>query len=77
MPIDALISAQNTLAAEAEGLTLLSKSLGDEFVAAVELLAGAKGRVIVSGMGKSGHIANKIKAQDPEAMAAISQLDES
>ena len=62
MPIDALISAQNTLAAEAEGLTLLSKSLGDEFVAAVELLAGAKGRVIVSGMGKSGHIANKITA---------------
>jgi arabinose-5-phosphate isomerase len=62
MPTDALISAQNTLAAEAEGLTLLSKSLGDKFVAAVELLAGAKGRVIVSGMGKSGHIANKITA---------------
>ena len=62
MPTDALTSAQNTLAAEAEGLTLLSKSLGDEFVAAVDLLAGAKGRVIVSGMGKSGHIANKITA---------------
>ena len=62
MPTDSLKSSKNTLGSEAEGLTLLSRSLGDDVVAAVELLAGAKGRVIVSGMGKSGHIANKITA---------------
>lgn len=62
MSQDALQSAQNTLAAEAAGLTQLAASLGDDFVAAVDLLANAKGRVIVSGMGKSGHIGNKITA---------------
>lgn len=62
MSQDALKSAQNTLAAEVKGLQQLSQSLGDEFVAAIELLANAKGRVIVSGMGKSGHIGNKITA---------------
>jgi arabinose-5-phosphate isomerase len=40
----------------------LADALGDEFAAAVELLANAKGRVIISGMGKSGHIGNKIAA---------------
>ena len=59
---DALKSAHNTLAAEVTGLQQLSQSLGNEFVAAVDLLANAKGRVIVSGMGKSGHIGNKITA---------------
>ena len=62
MSQDALKSAQNTLAAEVEGLQQLSQSLGDDFMAAVDLLAKAKGRVIVSGMGKSGHIGNKITA---------------
>jgi arabinose-5-phosphate isomerase len=62
MAHDALSSARNTLAAEAAGLTQLADALGDEFAAAVELLANAKGRVIISGMGKSGHIGNKIAA---------------
>jgi arabinose-5-phosphate isomerase len=62
MAHDALSSARNTLAAEAAGLTQLADALGDEFTAAVELLANAKGRVIISGMGKSGHIGNKIAA---------------
>lgn len=62
MSQDALKSAQATLAAEVEGLQQLSQSLGEDFIAAVDLLANAKGRVIVSGMGKSGHIGSKITA---------------
>ncbi len=40
----------------------LSGSLGDAFSAAVELIASASGRVVVSGIGKSGHVARKIAA---------------
>ena len=45
---------------EAEALESLSHSLGDSFAAAAQLILDAPGRVIVSGMGKSGHIARKI-----------------
>ncbi|MBL71146.1 MAG: KpsF/GutQ family sugar-phosphate isomerase [Rhodobiaceae bacterium] len=62
MAHDALTSARNTLTAEAAGLTQLADALGDNFVQAVDVLAAAQGRVIVSGMGKSGHIGNKIAA---------------
>ena len=62
MAHDALTSARNTLTAEANGLAQLSDALGDNFVAAIDLLADVKGRVIISGMGKSGHIGNKIAA---------------
>lgn len=47
---------------EAAALRDLSDGLGDSFVEAVALLLGASGRVIISGMGKSGHIARKIAA---------------
>lgn len=47
---------------EARALTALGKALDDSFAAAVELLLDVTGRVIVSGMGKSGHIARKIAA---------------
>lgn len=53
-------SARRVLRLEAEGLNALAESIGDSFVAALDLLAGATGRVIVTGMGKSGHIACKI-----------------
>ena len=62
MAQDALTSARNTLAAEAAGLTQLADALGDNFVQAVALLSQTKGRLIISGMGKSGHIGNKIAA---------------
>lgn len=55
-------SARRVLHLEAEGLGALAASLGDSFVAALDLLAGAAGRVIVTGMGKSGHIGRKIAA---------------
>ncbi|MBC7907466.1 MAG: KpsF/GutQ family sugar-phosphate isomerase [Rhodospirillaceae bacterium] len=53
---------RRVLKAEAAALEALSESLGDDFVAAIKALAGATGRVVVSGMGKSGHIARKIAA---------------
>jgi arabinose-5-phosphate isomerase len=62
----AVASAIRTLATEREGLGALidaiGDGLGDGFAAAVERIAAAQGRVIVSGMGKSGHVARKIAA---------------
>jgi arabinose-5-phosphate isomerase len=53
-------AARRVLATEIAGLTALAKSLDGAFVAAIDTLARAKGRVIVTGMGKSGHVARKI-----------------
>ena len=54
--------AQAVLSAEAAGLRALSAALDGSFTAAVERLAGCGGRVVVSGMGKSGHVGRKIAA---------------
>lgn len=54
--------ARSVLYAEAAGLHALAASLSPSFARAVELLAGATGRVVVSGMGKSGLVARKIAA---------------
>ncbi|MGR3290462.1 MAG: KpsF/GutQ family sugar-phosphate isomerase [Paracoccaceae bacterium] len=63
MNTESILSAgQRVVAREVEALTLLGKSLGDSFCKAVELMHNTKGRVVVSGMGKSGHIARKIAA---------------
>jgi arabinose-5-phosphate isomerase len=62
----AIDSALRTLDAEAGGVKALAAAmqggLGRAFVSAVDLIRGAKGRVIVTGMGKSGHVARKIAA---------------
>lgn len=50
------------LAQEIEGLQALSSSLNGDFAAAVATLAECKGRIIITGMGKSGHVARKIAA---------------
>lgn len=47
---------------EIEGLAALADSLDERFARAVECMAGIKGRVIITGMGKSGHVARKIAA---------------
>lgn len=57
-----LDAARRVITQEADALNTLSAQLGESFAQAVELLLNAKGRVIVSGMGKSGHIARKIAA---------------
>jgi arabinose-5-phosphate isomerase len=54
--------ARSVLTTEAAGLRALAASLDGDFSAAVECLAGIAGRIVVSGMGKSGHVARKIAA---------------
>jgi arabinose-5-phosphate isomerase len=57
-----LQSARRVLAIEIDGINKTSAGLDDSFVDAVRLILECKGRVVVSGMGKSGHIARKIAA---------------
>ena len=57
-----LESARRVLKNEADALDDLSRSLDGAFVKALDLLEGTAGRVIVTGMGKSGHVARKIAA---------------
>ena len=62
----AIESALRTLEAGVNGVgaiaTALQGSLGTAFAAVIDLIRNAKGRVIVTGLGKSGHVARKIAA---------------
>jgi arabinose-5-phosphate isomerase len=58
----ALALARSVLATEADAIRALERRLGPAFVAAVELLFHCRGRVVVSGIGKSGHVARKLAA---------------
>ena len=55
-------AAYTVLDQEIKGLQALKESLGQLFIDAVEVLSGTKGRIVLSGMGKSGHIGRKIAA---------------
>jgi arabinose-5-phosphate isomerase len=57
-----LAAARRVLATEAEALQALAAGLDERFARAVSLLSGTTGRVVVTGMGKSGHVARKIAA---------------
>jgi arabinose-5-phosphate isomerase len=61
-----IASGLRTLEAEVGGLSALAHAmqngLGQAFIAAVDMIRVARGRVIVSGMGKSGHVGHKIAA---------------
>ncbi|MDB5423722.1 MAG: sugar isomerase, KpsF/GutQ [Phenylobacterium sp.] len=59
---DAIAVGRRVLAAEAEALTAQSVALDAAFARAVDLLFTAEGRIICTGMGKSGHVARKIAA---------------
>lgn len=65
-PVGSVGSALRTLDAEASGIAALAAALdgelGGRFAEAVELLRGIRGRAIVTGMGKSGHIGRKVAA---------------
>lgn len=54
--------AREVLQIEIESLNSLKNNLTDDFIKAVQLIQNTKGRVIVTGMGKSGHVGNKIAA---------------
>ena len=57
-----LACARRVLRLEAEGLEALARSLDEGFTEALDLLDGRTGRVVVTGIGKSGHVARKIAA---------------
>ena len=63
---EAVQSALRTLDAESGGVAAISAALksdlGTSFAAAVDLVRNAKGRLIVTGLGKSGHIGRKVAA---------------
>ena len=58
----ALALARNVLETEANAIRSLAARLGTPFVAALELMLRCRGRVVVSGIGKSGHVARKLAA---------------
>ena len=57
---DILNLARSVFQIESEAVARLSARIDDDFVRAVELILSCKGRVVVSGMGKSGAIGRKI-----------------
>ena len=57
-----LANARRTLEIEASAVTALGARLDQAFVRAVRMILDCQGRVVVSGMGKSGHVAGKIAA---------------
>ncbi|MCH8917392.1 MAG: KpsF/GutQ family sugar-phosphate isomerase [Proteobacteria bacterium] len=57
-----LAAARRVFEIEARGLEAAASNLDQRFVQALDALAGIPGRVVVSGMGKSGHVAHKIAA---------------
>ncbi|MGL5965846.1 MAG: arabinose 5-phosphate isomerase GutQ, partial [Kluyvera sp.] len=60
---DALLNAgRQTLILELQEASRLPERLGDDFVRAARAVIHCEGKVIVSGMGKSGHIGKKIAA---------------
>jgi arabinose-5-phosphate isomerase len=59
---DDIAAAVRVLSLESEGLQVLARSLDDGFSRAIDALGAIAGRVVVTGMGKSGHVARKIAA---------------
>ncbi|MDD3668920.1 MAG: KpsF/GutQ family sugar-phosphate isomerase [Alphaproteobacteria bacterium] len=57
-----IASGRRTMTTEMSAVQVLHDELNGDFVKAVRMILGVKGRVIVSGMGKSGHIGQKIAA---------------
>jgi len=62
LPIEQLQLAQRVLRIEADAITALANRLDGDFTRAVTTILASQGRVVVSGIGKSGHIARKIAA---------------
>src|SRR5258708_263502 len=59
---ETLATAKRVLTTEGNALLELSAFLNRSFEDAIEMIFAAEGRVIVTGMGKSGHVARKIAA---------------
>ena len=61
-PFDAIAVGRRVLLAEAEALRGFAEALDRAFVSAVETLSRAQGRIVCTGVGKSGHVGRKIAA---------------
>ena len=59
---DLIAMGRRVIEIEAGAVTALAERIGDDFAAAARLMYACRGRVIVTGMGKSGHIGGKIAA---------------
>lgn len=59
---DAVAVGRRVLSIEAQALTQMADELGEAFARAVQVMHDAKGRIVCTGMGKSGHVARKIAA---------------
>ncbi len=59
-PEEILEQGRKVIEEEIRGLERLKESLDENFVKAVEILLGCRGKVILTGIGKSGHVARKI-----------------
>jgi arabinose-5-phosphate isomerase len=57
---DAIAVGRRVLRVEADALARMGDGLGDAFVQAIETLASAQGRIVCTGVGKSGHVGRKI-----------------
>jgi arabinose-5-phosphate isomerase len=61
-PESLIATARSTIQLQRDSVAALHERIGPSFVHACQLILASKGRVVVMGMGKSGHIANKIAA---------------
>jgi arabinose-5-phosphate isomerase len=59
---DAIAVGRRVLSVEADALSGLAAGLGEAFMRAVEAMFAAKGRIVCTGVGKSGHVARKVAA---------------
>jgi arabinose-5-phosphate isomerase len=57
-----ILSAKRTIKKEYDALEYLRQSINGSFIEACDLILNVKGRTVVTGMGKSGHVAKKISA---------------
>ena len=64
-PSDFRSSAIRAIRIERDAIDALEGRIDDQFTRACEVIMNCKGRVVVTGMGKSGHIGNKIAAPWP------------
>ena len=57
-----IFAGKSVVEVEIKALNLLKKSIDSNFKKAVNLLFGVKGKIIISGIGKSGHVGSKISS---------------
>src|SRR5580693_8738019 len=62
MPHDLIAAGRSSMETEAEAITCAAGRIGDRFLAAVRLIEEHRGKLVVTGLGKSGLVAQKLAA---------------